>query len=145
MSKKTVDLSGQIAIPGFKKDWIENNAKIFKIAKFGVKTNVFYGFADSIKMHDKSLASILHLSPRTISNYRENQRTLEPVQGEHLLKLIALYNKGVELFGSVEEFSYWLDKPFWNATEKPMDWLVTSGGVDLVMLELDRLGYGYPA
>ena len=43
------------------------------------------------------------------------------------------------------EFSYWLDKPFWNSTEKPADWLITTGGVDLVAQEMDALGYGYPA
>ncbi|HWD87149.1 MAG TPA: antitoxin Xre-like helix-turn-helix domain-containing protein [Mucilaginibacter sp.] len=145
MATKTDDPLGRIAIPGFKRGWIGNNAQIFKTAKSGVNTTVFYDFADTIKMHNKSLAAILHLSPRTISNYRQNQQALEPVQGEHLLKLIALYDKGVELFGSIDEFNYWLDKPFWNETEKPMDWLVTPGGVDLVMQELDRLGYGYPA
>jgi putative toxin-antitoxin system antitoxin component (TIGR02293 family) len=145
MTTKTDDPLARIAITGFKKGWVGNNAQIFKTAKFGVNTDVFYDFADTIKMHNKSLASILHLSPRTISNYRQNQQTLEPVQGEHLLKLIALYDKGAELFGSIDEFNYWLNKPFWNEIEKPMDWLVTPGGVDLVMQELDSLGYGYPA
>lgn len=145
MAAKTEDSLTRIAIPGFNREWIQNNAQIFKTAKFGVNTNVFYDFANTIKMHNKYLASILHLSPRTVSNYRINQQTLEPVQGEHLLKLIALYNKGVEIFGSLDEFNYWLEKPFWNETEKPIDWLVTPGGVDLVIQELDLLGYGYPA
>jgi len=145
MATKTEDSLARIVIPGFKKGWIGNNAQIFKTAQSGVNTTVFYDFADSIKMHDKSLAAILNLSPRTISNYRQNQQALEPVQGEHLLKLIALYDQGAELFGSIDEFNYWLNKPFWNEIEKPMDWLVTPGGVDLVMQELDRLGYGYPA
>ncbi|MBS1528623.1 MAG: DUF2384 domain-containing protein [Bacteroidetes bacterium] len=145
MATKAENSLARIEIPGFKRGWIGNNAQIFKTAKSGVNTAVFYDFADTIRMHDKSLAAILHLSPRTISNYRQNHQALDPVQGEHLLKLIALYDKGFELFGSIEEFNYWLNKPFWNDTEKPMDWLVTPGGVDLVMQELDRLGYGYPA
>ncbi len=78
-------------------------------------------------------------------NYLQTKKSLDPVQGEHLLKLINLFDKGVELFGSIDEFNYWLNKPFWNALEKPMDWLITPGGVDLVALELDRIGYGYPA
>jgi putative toxin-antitoxin system antitoxin component (TIGR02293 family) len=144
MASKT-DNQRRIAIPDFKRDWIESNAQIFKIAKSGVNTNVFYDFADTIKMHNKSLASILHLSTRTVSNYQLNKKALEPVQGEHLLKLISLYDKGVELFGSIDEFNYWLNKPFWNQTEKPIDWVITPGGVDLVIQELDQLGYGYPA
>jgi len=147
MSKimETEVITQHLAIPNFKANWISSNALIFKTAISGVNTHVFYDFADTIKMHNKSLAWLLHLSTRTISNYHQNKQTLEPLQGEHLLKLIALYNKGVELFGSIDEFNYWLNKPFWNVQEKPMDWLITPGGVDLVMQELDRLGYGYPA
>ena len=68
-----------------------------------------------------------------------------PVQSEHLLKLIALYDKGDQVFGNIDEFNYWLNKPFWGSSEKPLDWLITPGGVDLVILEMDRLAYGYPA
>lgn len=133
-----------ISMPGFKNQWIESDVQIFKHAKVGVDTGLFYAFAETIKMGNKSLASILHLSSRTISNYHQNKQTLEPVQGEHLLKLIALYDKGIELFGSVDEFNHWMNKPFWNSKEMPADWLITPGGIDLVMHELDRLGYGYP-
>jgi len=68
---------------------------------------------------------------------------LEPAQSEHLLKLIALFGKGEEIFGNVGEFNYWLQKPFWNAKEKPFDWLVTPGGIDLVFDELERLAHAY--
>lgn len=134
-----------LSIPNFDKKWIASNALIFKTARSGVYTHVFYDFADTINLNHKSLASRLHISPRTISNYHQNKQTLEPLQGEHLLKLIALYTKGIELFGTLEEFNHWLNKPFWKSEEKPADWLITPGGVDLVVQELDRLGYGYPA
>jgi putative toxin-antitoxin system antitoxin component (TIGR02293 family) len=124
--------------------FIANEAQMAYHARNGVKADVFYLFAEAIKISNNALAGLLHLSSRTLSNYQQTKKALEPVQGEHLLKLIALYNKGVELFGSVDEFNYWLNKPFWNALEKPIDWLITPGGVDLVSLELERLGYGYP-
>ena len=63
---------------------------------------------------------------------------------EHLLKIIALFEKGEEVFGSIDEFNYWLNKPFWNSHETPLGWLNTSGGVDLVTDELDKLSQGYP-
>jgi putative toxin-antitoxin system antitoxin component (TIGR02293 family) len=132
----TIDLDNQL---------ITDDAQRFYYARKGVKPNVFYSFAEAIKISNRALAGLLHLSSRTLSNYQQTKKNLEPVQGEHVLKLIALYDKGVELFGSIDEFNYWLNKPFWNAQEKPMDWLITPGGVDLVALELDRLGYGYPA
>lgn len=145
MTAQIDNLFAGISVSDSGVNWIENDITIFKQAKSGIQTALFYAFADTIKIGHKSLAAILHLSSRTISNYHQNHQPLEPVQGEHLLKLIALYDKGITLFGTIDEFNYWLNKPFWNSSEKPMDWLITPGGVDLVILELDRLGYGYPA
>jgi putative toxin-antitoxin system antitoxin component (TIGR02293 family) len=112
-------------------------------ARMGIKTKLFYEFADSIKMPEKKLATLMNLSSRTISNYKDQQKLLEPIQSEHLLKLIALYAKGEDIFANIDEFNYWLQKPFWNSKQKPFEWLSTPGGVDLIMDELDRLAYGY--
>jgi uncharacterized protein (DUF2384 family) len=142
---QTADSVTGIDIPGFNSQRIRSDVQIFKSALVGVDTGLFYSFAEAIKMDNKSLASLLHLSSRTISNYHQNKQALEPAQGEHLLKLIALYDKGIEILGSIDEFTYWLNKPFWNSTEKPAGWLITPGGIDLVMKELERIAYGYPA
>jgi uncharacterized protein (DUF2384 family) len=69
---------------------------------------------------------------------------LEPVYSEHLLKLIHLYERGEDIFGNIDEFNYWLNKPFWNSREKPIDWMITPGGVDLLLTEIDKLAEGYP-
>ena len=129
----------------FKELDLLNHYAIFLSARKGVKTKTFYDFAEIIKMPEKNLASIINLSARTISNYKEKKKPLEPIYSEHLLKLIAVFEKGEEIFGSIDEFNYWLRKPFWGSEEKPIDWLVTSGGVDLVAEEIDQLAQGYPA
>lgn len=123
---------------------LENTHALVSSARKGIKTKVFYDFANSIKMPEKVLAVLLNLSSRTISNYKDQHKSLEPVYSEHLLKLISLFGKGEEIFGNIDEFNYWLQKPFWNTKEKPMDWLVTPGGVDLVIDELERLANAYP-
>jgi len=123
---------------------LASNFAIVLYAKKGLKTKVFYDFAEAIKMPEKNLAAIINLSSRTISNYKDSQKKLEPLYGEHLLKLIVLFEKGEQIFGNIDEFNYWLQKPFWNSSEKPMDWLNTSGGVDFLTEELDKLAQGYP-
>ena len=62
--------------------------KFLNVQNLALITLFFYAFASSVSMDNKSLASILHLSSRTIGNYHKQKKTLEPVQGEHLLKLI---------------------------------------------------------
>ena len=125
-------------------DLVGNHAIVFSARK-GLKTKIFYDLAETIKMPEKNLAHIINLSARTISNYKEKRKNLEPLYSEHLLKLIALFEKGEEIFGSIDEFNYWLNKPFWNSRQKPIHWIVTTGGVDLVMEEIDKLAQGYPA
>lgn len=122
---------------------LKDNLSIVYSARKGVKPNIFYSFADLAKMSEKNLALLIHLHPRTIQNYRDQQKNLDPVQSEHLLKLIALFVKGEELFGNIDEWNYWLQKPAWNSKEKPVDLLITPGGVDLVSDELERIIHGY--
>lgn len=122
----------------------EYNSKfsLVAIARKGVPTYVFYDFASLANMHPKNLAKIIQIAPRTLSSYKTNNKTLEPYQGEHLLTLISLYQFGEELFGNINEFNYWLQKSFWDSPEKPIDWLVTPGGIELLKGELTRLAYG---
>ena len=123
---------------------IVSNYAVVSSARRGLKPKVFYDFANVIKMTEKDLAALINLSARTISNYKEKRKNLEPVYSEHLLKLIVLFEKGEEIFGNLDEFTYWLNKPFWNTAQKPIDWIITPGGVDLVMEEIDKLAQGYP-
>ena len=122
---------------------IQNGSGIVFSARKGVKPKVFFEFADAINMPEKKLAMLINISSRTIHNYKDQQKPLEPAQSEHLLKLIALFGRGETIFGNIDEFNYWLQKPFWKSREKPIDWLTTPGGVDLVMDELGRLSHGY--
>jgi putative toxin-antitoxin system antitoxin component (TIGR02293 family) len=135
-NEKSISLEGKF-------EDIEGLPNIVKKALKGVSPEIFYSFATLIDMPDRYLAAMINTSARTLSNYKEQKKNLEPVKGEHLLKLIALFKKGEEIFGTLYEFHGWLFKPQLHATEVPIDWLVTPGGVDLVSQELDRVAYGY--
>ena len=120
----------------------QSNYGLTASARKGISTEIFYSLALIAKMPESALARLIHISPRTIGNYKENKKLLDPVQSEHLLKLVALYEKGEELFGNIDEFNYWLQKPIWNDNERPLDWLVTPGGVDVILEDLSKLAYG---
>lgn len=131
--------------PSLRKLSIKNDYTLLKKAREGVSTDVFYSLADAINMPEKTLASIINLSPRTISNYRDKQKHLDANYSEHLLKLINLYQHGAEIFGSFEEFGLWLHRPFWDSEDTPIDFITTPGGVDLVYEEIEKFALGYPA
>jgi putative toxin-antitoxin system antitoxin component (TIGR02293 family) len=90
------------------------------------------------------LATLLPLQGLKILPRRPlRAKVLAPESGEQSLKLIALYQKGVELFGSSDIFNQWLSKPNYGLNfAVPLELMRTSGGKDLVIEELIRIEYG---
>lgn len=122
---------------------LKDTLSLINTARKGIKASVFYSFADVTKMPEKNLAAMLHMHPRTVSNYKGSNKLFSPVESEHLLKLISLYSKGEQLFGNIDQFNSWLGQTYLNKKETAFEWLDTPGGVDLVAEELDRLAHGY--
>jgi len=122
---------------------LKDTLSIIYAARKGVKMSIFYSFANVTKMPEKNLAAMLHVHPRTVSNYKGTNKSFSPVESEHLLKLISLYSKGEQLFGDIDQFNRWLEQPYLGKKETAFEWLNTPGGVDLVAEELDRLAHGY--
>ena len=123
---------------------LTDEVSIVYSARKGVRPATFYLFSSSIEMPEKNLAALLNVHPRTINNYRDNNKPLNPVEGEHLLKLIYLFSTGEEVFGSIAQFTQWLNTSDSAKKEKPIEWLATPGGVDLVTDEVARLSHGNP-
>ena len=145
-AKKTVveDAAAAYGRPILQNFIMKDDYSLVKKAREGIDTKIFYSLAEQIKMPEKTLASVINLSPRTISNYREQNKDLDANYSEHLLKIINLYHLGQEIFGSLDEFTFWLQRPFYNSTEKPMDLMKTVGGVNIIAQEVEKLAQGYP-
>lgn len=90
------------------------------------------------------LAGLLGLDPRTIDNYRKQDRKFGALEGELLLKLERLFEYGSTIFESPEAFKEWLFLPAFALNQKtPLSYLNTSTGVDLVEGALDQIEQGY--
>ena len=123
---------------------LNNPNQLLERARKGADSTVFYDLALVGNLTENLLASIINISARTILNYAQQGKKLEPAQSEHLLKLVLLFELGITAFGNVDEFNIWLNKKFWNAKDAPMDWLITPGGVDMVKAQIEQLMEGYP-
>ena len=63
-----------------------------------------------------------------------------------MLKLEALYKKGIEIFGNRDEFNSWLKEPEYGVGwQVPLELFSTSTGIDMVMEELIRIEFGATA
>lgn len=99
--------------------------------------------ARNLLIPQEEIAQILHLSSKTLRNYEIEHKKLSPTTSEQVLKLERMAEKGKEVFGDPKALLRWLKKPAYGLEEQiPMNLLQTSGGIDLIIEELDRIAYG---
>ena len=109
-----------------------------------LSANIFHDLATLMRIRkDKLAEDIFDISPKTISRYQQQDKKLNPRDSETALKLMALYQKGKEIFGSVDSFNNWLHKPaFGLGGRQPYQLMGTLTGIVLVSDELVRIEFG---
>lgn len=122
---------------------VQDPFSLVMAARQGILAKIAFEVADVLQLHLNQMADILHTTTKTLHNYRLTKKKLNPAHSEQTLKLLALQIKGKEVFGNATTFRRWLEKPAYGLDEQaPLDLLETSGGIDLVMEEIERIAYG---
>ncbi|WP_082115778.1 type II RES/Xre toxin-antitoxin system antitoxin [Hymenobacter terrenus] len=112
-------------------------------ARTGVLAKTAFDVAALLQLSADELANLLHTTTKTLRTYRQAKKRLGPAPSEQVLKLLALARQGEEVFGSASAFRRWLDKPAYGLdNQPPLSLLQTSGGIDLVADEVDRIAHG---
>ncbi len=109
----------------------------------GIDPNSFKNLAGIMDVSVDELSEIVGVSERTFRNYSNANKMLDPITSEHILKIAKLYQQGIEVFGTKENFNDWLHKPaFAFDDDLPYELLKTPGGVDLIYDELQSIAFG---
>lgn len=125
---------------------IKDDFSLINTVHEGVEINLFDNLLKKTGIQKGVLASLLEIDPRTVDNYRRNNKRFDMLEGELLLKLDRLFDFGGEVFEAMDEFREWLTHSAEGlGNQKPLDLLNTSTGVDLVHDELTRIEHGYVA
>ncbi|GAA4007854.1 hypothetical protein GCM10022408_19950 [Hymenobacter fastidiosus] len=112
-------------------------------ARKGLPAATAFEVAEAFELQTPQLEAIYELSTKTLRSYTQSKKLLNAAGSEKTLKIIALYQLGVEVSGDAPAFRHWLGKPAHGlAGEVPLPLLETSGGIDLVAEELSRIAYG---
>lgn len=123
--KERIDLS-ELAIQGLKKSAVAHFLKTSKL-----RPSIFYRYLD--------------ITPRALGNYRANQ-ALRLYLTDRILDLAKLYAHGLIVFGSTDNFNYWLNAPSVDLNgEKPIDLIHSRHGLEYVDDVLGRIEHGIPA
>jgi putative toxin-antitoxin system antitoxin component (TIGR02293 family) len=104
-----------------------------------------YQIENLMKRYDltlKEMASVLNISERTLQRY-EDKDVLSKDASERALHLQRLYERGAEVFGTLDKFCGWMKAEIliFN-NEMPISFLDTIFGFELLEQELGRIEYG---
>ncbi|TDX00549.1 type II RES/Xre toxin-antitoxin system antitoxin [Dinghuibacter silviterrae] len=112
-------------------------------AKKGLKPDAVFDFIALSQYSAQVVEQLLKKTFKTLTTYKAQNTPLDSTISEKLLKLFALYDKGITVFGSVEAFNEWMAAPaFGLGNQVPQTFIDTITGIDLVGEELSRIEYG---
>ena len=117
------------------------SAKLIAIKK-GLAPHAISDLIEITGATQMDLAQILNLTEPTLRKHTKAGKELNTGLSEHILQLFQLFDKGMDTFGSLEEFKSWLKHESIALSARPVDVLDTMTGINMVMDELIRIDYG---
>lgn len=120
---------------------INQRTDLIRIVRTGIQTKYISVIQDFTSLSDKELSSILPISQRQLVRYSPTH-VLNKEITSHLLQLIEMFQKGFKLFGE-EKFKLWVRTP--NKvldSNKPIEIMDTSIGIELIEDIIGRIEYG---
>lgn len=121
-----------------------SDSQVLQLLKKGKVDYRYIGYLkEQCDISDELFASWLDINVKTFRNYKNNQQQLKESQQEHLILLVSLFRHGKEVFGNVELFAEWLEKPnFYLDGDKPIKHLVSITGIRFIKDRLTAIEYG---
>jgi putative toxin-antitoxin system antitoxin component (TIGR02293 family) len=126
------------------KSSINSDLSIVRGANQGVSSMIFTELVEISGINRNFLAEeVFDVSLKTMLRYQKERKKLNPRNSEIALKLLKLLNKGMEIFGTIDTFISWLNKPAFGLGEQiPIKFMNTNTGIDLIEEELIRIEFG---
>jgi putative toxin-antitoxin system antitoxin component (TIGR02293 family) len=115
---------------------------ILNLTRQGLPKRTLMQMAKKISLTQQELSDILHISERTLQRY-EDTDVIKTEYSEKAIALARLYDRGEEVFGSIDKFKIWIRTPsvIFNG-ESPLSLLDTTFGFGMVLDELGRIEHG---
>ena len=115
---------------------------LIRLSRVGIKKNTLKHLSGYLGITLEQLGNLLHTSHRNLQRKDENE-LLDSYKSEKVLELSSLVSRGVEVIGNDADFKEWLHSPVLAlGNRKPLDFLDTSFGIQMVLKVLGRLEMG---
>jgi len=121
---------------------ISTDFDLLNLARKGVSKKALVSLAKQISLTIQELAGIMHISERTLQRYTPTT-LIKTEHAEKAIELARLYQRGTEVFGTMDNFNDWMKTPNYTLNgEAPLSLLDTSIGFELILQTLGRIEYG---
>lgn len=121
---------------------ISTDFDLLNLARRGVSKKSLVNLAKQISLTIQELAGIMHISERTLQRYTP-ATLIKTEHAEKAIELARLYQRGTEVFGTMDNFNDWMKTPNYTLNgEAPLSLLDTSIGFELILQTLGRIEYG---
>lgn len=115
---------------------------LLNLARKGVSKKALVSLAKQISLTIQEIAGIMHISERTLQRYTP-ATLIKTEHAEKAIELARLYQRGTEVFGTMDNFNDWMKTPNYTLNgEAPLNLLDTSIGFELILQTLGRIEYG---
>ncbi len=118
------------------------SAHLIQYARQGLSMGYLLKLSQKLSLSLQEVSNILHVSLRTLQRYTASKK-LDTDISSKLLTLTALYNHGIEVFGTEDNFNSWLKTPLLSLDNNtPLSYLDTPFGFKVVDQLVGRIEHG---
>lgn len=121
---------------------VSTDFDLLNLARKGISKKALLSLAKQISLTIQELSNIMHISERTLQRYTP-ATLIKTEHAEKAIELARLYQRGTDVFGTMENFNDWMKTPNYTLNgETPLSLLDTSIGFELILQTLGRIEYG---
>jgi len=121
---------------------VNSDIDLIHITRRGLPKSVVITVSLVLGISMEKMSSLLHVSHRTIQR-KSNDELLNVYSTEQILEIADVISRGIEVLGTIENFSRWLHEEIRSLNnKKPLDFLDTTFGTRLIKDILGKIAHG---
>lgn len=121
---------------------INSDIDLIEVTRKGLPKSVVASISSILGISMEKMSSLIHVSHRTIQR-KSDSELLNVYSTEQILEIAEVISRGIEVLGSIEKFSRWVNSEIRVLNyKKPLDFLDTSFGTKLIKDALGRIEQG---
>lgn len=122
---------------------VDTNVTLGMIKAGKIGSQHLRAIKDLTSLNDEKISDWLDISVKTFRSYKKPNSIIKARIKEHAVMTLSLIKHGIEVFGTKESFSKWLEKEnFFFDKKAPIEFMDTYSGIKFIDDRLTGIEYG---